>query len=115
VSVLSVIWQWMVLNPSASKGYAVTFLALVVKLVLQLTGKADQLDQWNSALGQLLDLIWMGATAYGALIGLIHTSRGPLQTPVNQVATIVAAIQGPPSPMAVDQAKAATEEVKAQQ
>jgi uncharacterized membrane protein HdeD (DUF308 family) len=110
---MSAIWQWVFTNPQAFRSFTATLCAMLFKLILQLSGRSDQLAHWNDAASQTLDIavyILMGA---GVIMGAYHASRGPALTSINQAAAIVAALAPAPVTLAVEQVKTIVEEVAA--
>lgn len=94
---MTAIFTWIRDNPLAFKSFLTTFFALAIKFVLQVGGQAGQLEHWNTAVNQLIDLVVYALSAYGVIAGAVHTSRGPALPAADQTATIVAAIQEPPA------------------
>jgi hypothetical protein len=108
---MSALLTWIQSNPAAFKGFLTAFLALLVKLILQLSGKSDQLAHWNDAASQLIDLVVYAVSAYGVVCGGLHASRGPALTPTESASVIVAALAPAPVALAVEQVKTIVEEV----
>jgi hypothetical protein len=102
---MSALLTWVQQNPAAFKGFLTAFLALLVKLILQLTGKSEQLAHWNDAANQLIDLVVYAVSAYGVVSGGLHVSRGPALTPTESASVIVAALAPAPAALAVEQVK----------
>ena len=83
---MSALFSWIQVNPQAFKAFLTTFFALLIKLILEVSGKSAELAQWNDAGSQLIDLIIYAVSAYGVIAGGVHASRGPAPLPSAPVA-----------------------------
>lgn len=110
---MSALLLWIQNNPASFKGFLTAFLAMLVKLILQFSGKSDQLAHWNDAASQLIDLVVYAVSAYGVISGGLHASRGPALTSIDQAAAVVALLAPAPATVAVEQVKAVVADVVA--
>jgi hypothetical protein len=108
---LKQLFLWIQGNPQAFKAFLMSFLAMLVKLILQVSGKSAELAHWNDAVSQTVDLITYAISAYGVIAGGVHVSRGPALTDSTQASVIVSAIQGPPVANAVAEVATAVQEI----
>jgi hypothetical protein len=100
------IGQWILTNPNAFKAFMLIVVAWIGAFIVAATGKPVS-PAWNDVINGGADLLAVMATIIGASSGVVHTLRGPDPKPIDQAATIVAAIQGPPVSQAVSQVAAA--------
>jgi hypothetical protein len=110
---MTAVLTWITSNPQAVKGYMVSVLALIAKLILAITGKVADLGVWSGFVDQAIDLLVGGLTIYGLVVGGIHHARGPGLTTTDQAATIIAALKPAPVAAAVEQVKAVVQELEA--
>jgi hypothetical protein len=104
---------WIVGNPQAFRAFLVTFLGMLFKLILQLSGKSAELAQYNDAAAQVLDIAVYLIMGWGVIVGGVHAARGPVLTSTDQASVIVAALAPAPVELAVQQVKTVAEQLEA--